>query len=173
MTTLANRMGDTYRIVHACTMTANRAAGLVALVSPDAGSGAAIEAYRRGVTVGMASDKVRDLPDGRTDITLAHKAAAGKFRARIMRLAERAGAMDTFAMLKSVSPTDIAHEIDANGGVAFACPVLGTFAVLRDDVTVGTNEMAAAVGHASAMRDYATQVRDAAIEAHAPLQITA
>lgn len=173
MTTLANRMGDVYRIVKVSTATANRAAGLVAMVSPDAGDGAAIEAYRRGLTLATCEDRVRELPDGRIDTTLACKVAATKFRARIIREAERAGVLGTLAMLKSVSPSDIASQVDADGGVAFGCPVLGTYAIVRDHVPIDANVVDATCDHAATMRAAAEATRARAIEAAERRQIAA
>lgn len=139
----------TYRIVRVCEQTIGRAAGLAA-IRPGVD-----DAFRQGITLAAGIGE-RETGDR---IVPASSRAAAAFRSRIMS-ASKDACPSTWAMLKGLRPSDIAHALEHDGGLTFGCPVTGTWAVFAMDADCGTGAMSVHAADAADRRTYAMTVRE-------------
>lgn len=128
-------METTFDILHVDTTTANRAAGIVAVADLPELEALRVAATRR---TSMADDR-----------------AVSAWRGLILRLTESAGAMESHAMLKGITPSFLRLLVAKQGGLAFSCPLTGTYVLAPSDTTVDVGAAGDAAADARARAEAA------------------
>lgn len=155
--------GPTFDILHVDTSTASRAAGIIAIADLPELDALRVAATRR---IGMGQTT-----SATGKVTSADARAVSAWRGLILRLTESAGATESHAMLKCITPSFLRLLVQKQGGLAFSCPVTGTYILAPSDTTV---DVGSAGDAAAAARARAADARPGLIAAtRARLEIAA